>query len=67
MSALQLRALLEHVTNQQFHGVKFCYFGGRLYIIYLDDGFNKFYRSFGTDGTFTEHDYFSFTIEGVAT
>jgi len=67
MSALQLRALLEHVMDQNIHGVKFCFKGGRLFIEYLDEGHNKFYRSFGTDGTFTEHDYFSFTIEGVAT
>lgn len=56
MSALQLRALIEHVTNNAIHGVMFAFKGGRLFIKFTDDGGNKFNRSFGTDGSFVEHE-----------
>lgn len=62
MSALQLRALIEHITNQSIHGVKFAYKGGRLFIKFVDDGFNQFHRSFGTDGEFVEHEWFDIEI-----
>jgi hypothetical protein len=62
MSALQLRTLLEYVTNKSLHGVKFAYKGGRLYISYTDDGGNLFNRSFGTDGGYAEHEDMSITI-----
>ena len=56
MSALQLRTLLEYVCDRTLRDVKFAFRGGRLFIVYVDAGGNKFNRSFDTDGTFREHD-----------
>jgi len=65
MSALQLRALLEHIMNTTLSSVAFAFKGGRLFIRFTDAGGNLFFRSFGTDGSFQEHEEFSIEINNV--